>query len=51
MSAENVKNIMQKYGKYDVATTKYQRFKADKDISRMYASEGTEEYLHILEKA
>ncbi|MDR2842718.1 MAG: DNA adenine methylase [Spirochaetaceae bacterium] len=50
MSAEDVKKIMQKYGRYDIATTKYQRFKADKDINRKYEAEGTEEYLHILEK-
>jgi adenine-specific DNA-methyltransferase len=50
MSCENVKTIMQKYGKYDLAVTKYQRFKADKDRNRNYDAAGTEEYLHILEK-
>ncbi|GHU47868.1 restriction endonuclease subunit M [Spirochaetia bacterium] len=50
MSVENVKGIMKKYGKYDLATTKYQRFKADRDENRKFGSVGTEEYLHILEK-
>ena len=30
MSEEDVKNIMQKYGKYDLKIKEYQRFKADK---------------------
>jgi adenine-specific DNA-methyltransferase len=50
MSVDDVRSIMEKYGKYGLETTKYQRFKADKDINRNYESEETEEYLHILEK-
>ena len=50
MSAEEVRNIMEKYGKYDIKTTHYQRFKADTDINRNHKADKTEEYLHILEK-
>jgi adenine-specific DNA-methyltransferase len=50
MSAENVRNIMQKQGKYDLAETNYQRFKADKTENRNHKADNTKEYLHILEK-
>jgi adenine-specific DNA-methyltransferase len=50
MSVENVKTIMQKYGKYDLAEIDYQRFKADKTESRNHKADATKEYLHILEK-
>lgn len=50
MSVENVRNIMQKYGKYDLAETDYQRFKADKTENRNHKADRTKEYLHILEK-
>ncbi|MBC7411285.1 MAG: DNA adenine methylase [Bacteroidia bacterium] len=50
MSAENIKNIMSKYGKYDLVTTNYQRFKADKTENRNHTANATTEYLHILEK-
>jgi adenine-specific DNA-methyltransferase len=50
MSVAEVRRIMQKYGRYDLASTDYQRFKADKDANRMHKSASTEEYLHILEK-
>lgn len=50
MSVEDVKKIMSKYGKYDLAATNYQRFKADKTESRNHKASKTEEYLHILEK-
>lgn len=48
MSAEDIKNTMNKYGQYTLATTDYQRFKADS--SREYAADKTTEYLHILKK-
>ena len=41
---------MQKYGKYDLATTDYQRFKADKTENRNHKAAETVEFLHILEK-
>ncbi len=45
-----VKKIMSNYGQYDLLSTNYQRFKADKDENRNYITDKTEEYLHILEK-
>jgi len=50
MSPDDVKKIMLKYGRYDIATTRYQRFKADKDENRNHKANSTEEYIHILEK-
>ena len=50
MPSENIKKIMQKYGKYDLSTTDYQRFKADKTENRNHKADSTMEYLHILEK-
>lgn len=49
MSVENIKSIMSKYGKYDLAQTDYQRFKAD--ANRFNKADSTVEYLHILEKS
>jgi adenine-specific DNA-methyltransferase len=51
MSVDDVKAIMSKYGKYDLASTQYQRFKADKTESRNHKADKTEEYLHILVKS
>lgn len=48
MSVEDIKNIMSKYGIYDLAQTDYQRFKADSN--RFNKADSTVEYLHILEK-
>lgn len=48
MSTEDIKKIMSKYGKYDLAQTNYQRFKADSN--RFNKANSTIEYLHILEK-
>lgn len=50
MSVEDIKRIMSRYGKYDLASTNYQRFRADKDENRNHKAAKTEEYLHILEK-
>lgn len=50
MQPEIIKNIMQKYGKYDLFTTDYQRFKADKTESRNHTANKTTEFLHILQK-
>ncbi|CAC9617776.1 hypothetical protein [uncultured Gammaproteobacteria bacterium] len=45
-SFENlIKNIMQKYGRYDLTTTEYQRFKVGSNRFNK-----TTEYLYILEK-
>jgi adenine-specific DNA-methyltransferase len=50
MSLEDVKFIMSKYGEYDLITKKYQRFKADRDVNRIYKADSTFEYLHVLVK-
>ena len=50
MSVEEIKNIMSKYGKYDLTVKNYQRFRADKEKIRNHKANKTEEYLHILEK-
>jgi adenine-specific DNA-methyltransferase len=51
MSKEEVEETMEKYGAYSLATTEYQRFKADKTENRNHTAVGTTEYLHILEKS
>ncbi len=50
MSEDETRAIMKKYGHYDLATTEYQRFKADKTENRNHKASQTVEYLHILEK-
>ena len=50
MDIDTVRQIMSRYGSYDLATTDYKRFKADKDERRNHKAQKTEEYLHILEK-
>ncbi|WP_299675317.1 DNA adenine methylase [uncultured Dokdonia sp.] len=48
MPPDIVRKVMQRYGKYDLATTDYKRFKAD--MNRKHKAKRTTEYLHILEK-
>lgn len=50
MTVNDVNKIMSKYGKYDLVTIDYQRFRADKEENRNHKANKTEEYLHILEK-
>ena len=50
MSDAQIKTIFERYGKYDLETTNYQRFKADKTENRNHKATETTEYLHILEK-
>ncbi len=50
MSVEDIRKIMSKYGKYDLVTTDYQRFRADKEENRNHKATKTKEYIHILEK-
>ncbi|WP_405208848.1 DNA adenine methylase [Aquimarina sp. LLG6339-5] len=50
MSEEEIRQIMERYGRYDLVTTKYKRFKADKTENRNHKATETKEYLHILEK-
>ena len=48
MNIEQVKDIMSKYGTYELKTKKYHRFKADRDENRTHKASETEEYLHCL---
>ncbi len=50
LSSESIKQIMEKFGKYSLETTTYQRFKADKTENRQHKATGTTEFLHILQK-
>ena len=50
MSESEVRKIMERYGKYGLVTTDYQRFKADKTENRKHKASETVEYLHILQK-
>ncbi len=50
MTKTDVRTIMERYGKYDLMTRDYQRFKADKTENRNHKASNTTEYLHILEK-
>ncbi len=50
MTKNEVQSIMERYGRYGLETTKYQRFKADKTENRNHKADTTVEYLHILEK-
>lgn len=50
MSLERIKEIMNKYGKYEVFTKEYHRFRADKEENRNHKASSTTEYLHCLIK-
>ena len=50
MPEAELRTIMSKYGRYDMATTNYHRFKADTNENRHHKATETKEYLHILEK-
>jgi adenine-specific DNA-methyltransferase len=50
MPVDEIKSIMSRYGRYDLFTTEYQRFKADRKENRTYSADKTKEYLHVLEK-
>ena len=50
MNLNDIKEIMNKHGKYNLVSTNYQRFKADKTENRNHKANSTEEYLHILTK-
>ncbi len=45
-----IEEIMKKYGRYEVFTTDYRRFKADADENRSHKADKTLEYLHCLIK-
>ena len=50
MNETDIKGIMSRYGDYCLATTEYQRFKADKTENRNHKAKVTVEYLHVLKK-
>ncbi len=50
MNEMDIKKTMSKYGKYNLATINYQRFKADKTENRNHIANETVEFLHLLEK-
>lgn len=50
MSPDTIKNIMEKYGSYQLFTKEYQRFKADKTENRNHLAAATTEYLHVITK-
>lgn len=50
MSVDEIRAIMSRYGRYDLFTQDYQRFKADRAVNRTYTADKTKEYLHVLEK-
>ena len=51
MSIDQVREMMSKYGRYELLKTRYQRFKADKTENRNHKATETVEYLHVLEKS
>lgn len=50
MPFDVIQNIMKKYGKYEMFSTKHQRFRADKEENRNHKASSTTEYLHCLIK-
>jgi adenine-specific DNA-methyltransferase len=50
MTSDEVRRIMERYGKYDLVQQNYQRFKADKTENRNHKADSTMEYLHVLVK-
>ena len=50
MSESDIKKVLSKFGKYDIFTTEYQRFRADKEENRNHKASGTTVYLYYLEK-
>jgi adenine-specific DNA-methyltransferase len=50
MNLETIREIMSKYGKYDLFTQEYRRFRADKEEARNHKANTTLEYLHVLVK-
>lgn len=50
MSKNDVREVMERFGKYNLIKKKYRRFKADKTENRNHKASETYEYLHVLEK-
>ena len=50
VSLNEIRSVMEQYGKYEYASKNYQRFKSDRDANRTHKAEKTKEFLHILTK-
>ena len=50
MSIDCIRQIMSKYGRYQVFQKEYSRFRADKAENRNHLADTTTEYLHVLIK-
>ncbi|HEZ3326726.1 TPA: hypothetical protein WH474_001760 [Neisseria meningitidis] len=50
MSVGQVREIFERFGKYNLVQTEYRRFKADKTENRNHKANSIFEFLHILEK-
>ena len=50
MTIDKIKEIMEKYGEYNVFQKEYKRFRADKEENRNHKSNVITEYLHCLKK-
>ena len=50
MSHQEIESILSEYGRVEIKTKAYQRFKADKTENRNHTATGTLEYLFCLEK-
>ena len=50
MSFDDIRDIMSKYGSYELKTTEYHRFRADKQDARNHKADKTVECLHCLKK-
>ncbi|HGI8305981.1 hypothetical protein M5099_10580 [Neisseria meningitidis] len=50
MSVGQVREIFERFGKYNLVQTEYRRFKVDKTENRNHKANSIFEYLHILEK-
>ena len=50
MPQETIRDIMSKYGHYQIFQRKHHRFQADRPENRNYSTNSTTEYLHILTK-
>ncbi len=50
MSLNSIRDILSQYGKYEVFTKEYHRFRADKEENRNHKASTTTEYLHCLIK-
>lgn len=50
LSETHLRQLLSRYGRYDLFTTRYNRFRADKTVNRQHKADATTEYLFVLEK-